>query len=552
MGLRQKPITPFSYADSYKLSHWRQYPEGTTFVYSNITPRFTMRPKGYDRFVVFGIQAFLHKMHDLFSQTFFNTMEVDAMLAFSTFYVRYFGKNPTEEERNCVLDLHRLGYLPLRIQALPEGSVIPYGIPFATIHNTKPEFHWLTNFIESWMSSEVWLACTSATTSMYYRATSDFYAEVSSDIPYFAGFQHHDFSFRGMSGVEAAKISGAAHAIFSSGSDSCPVLEFIDDYYGGELLYPPAIPAAGPITSVPATEHSVMSAGGRETELQTYSRLLDLYPEGVLAVVSDTWDFWKVVTEVLPALKDKIMGRPGTLVIRPDSSPKTPVEIICGDPEADPKSPEGKGLVQVLYEIFGGTVNGKGYIQLDSHIGAIYGESITLERQRLIFDRLLEKKFASTNILFGVGSYTYQYVTRDTDGIAMKATCTGRRDFEGFIPIYKDPVTDKLGKKSARGLLRVERTMKDLFYGTVPVYSLKQDVETYQEAMSGAMHDVYIDGLMWHATDLEAIRAKAKIESVVVQQEIRRTNKKLWIKPEVTEGAVVAQPTDDTDFGWAK
>src|SRR6185436_2028771 len=164
--------------------------------------------------------------------------------------------------------------------------------------------------------------------------------------------------------------------------------------------------------SVPATEHSVMCMGTQEKEIETFRRLFKLYPQGILSVVSDTWDYWSVLLEILPQLKGEIMARNGKLVIRPDSSPKTPLEIICGDPDAPEGSPEWKGSIQILWELFGGTTNAAGFKELDPHIGLIYGDSITLTLAKNINERLKTKGFASTNWVAGIGSYTYQYNTR--------------------------------------------------------------------------------------------------------------------------------------------
>jgi nicotinamide phosphoribosyltransferase len=199
-----------------------------------------------------------------------------------------------------------------------------------------------------------------------------------------------------------------------------------------------------------------MSAGVEENEEETFRRLLGLYPTGIVSVVSDTWDFWGVVTEILPRLKPEIMARNGKLVIRPDSSPKTPVEILVGDPEAVPSSPAYKGLIECLFETFGGEVNSKGYKQLDSHVGAIYGDSITLEYQEAILEGLKRKGYSSTNVVLGIGSFTYQYVTRDTHGIAVKATAVILRDGT-TRPIYKAPKTDSGLKKSLKGFLSITK-----------------------------------------------------------------------------------------------
>jgi nicotinamide phosphoribosyltransferase len=313
-----------------------------------------------------------------------------------------------------------------------------------TVVNTHPEFFWLTNYIESVLSAALWQPITSATQAHHLRQLLDGWADRTGADRAAVDWQGHDFSFRGMPGVAAASASGAAHLLSFTGTDSVPSLDFVDAYYPGI--------ANGLIGgSVPATEHAVMCAGGEDDELETFRRLLELYPTGILSIVSDTWDLWKVVTEILPALHDKIMGRDGKLVIRPDSG--DPVKIICGDPDADPTSPAGVGLARLLRRQFGSTYNQSGYHELDSHVGMIYGDSINYDRADEMCRRLAENGFASTNIVLGVGSFTYQYVTRDTFGIAMKATWSqvngvGR-------DLYKCPATDDGVKNSARGRLAV-------------------------------------------------------------------------------------------------
>jgi nicotinamide phosphoribosyltransferase len=255
-----------------------------------------------------------------------------------------------------------------------------------------------------------------------------------------------------MSNALAAAASGAGHLLSFTGTDSLPALEWIENYYGDTHFAGKPNGFIG--GSVAATEHSVMCAGGDLNETETFDRLLDLYPTGIVSVVSDTWDLWNVLTNILPSLKDKIMARDGKLVIRPDSG--DPVDIICGThpmPRWLDATPAEKGVVQLLWEEFGGTVNAAGYKELDPHVGAIYGDSINYDRAQAIAERLAAKGFASTNIVLGVGSYTYQYVTRDTFGSAMKATWA-EVDGEGR-DLFKDPVTDNGLKKSAVGRLAV-------------------------------------------------------------------------------------------------
>jgi len=257
------------------------------------------------------------------------------------------------------------------------------------------------------------------------------------------GFNGHDFSMRGMAGAGAANLSGVGHLVAFTGTETVPVLQYIQDYYPFEGFL------AG---TVPATEHSVMCAGGDENERETFQRLLDLYPTGILSVVSDTWDFWGVLTKLLPTIKDQIMARDGKLVIRPDSG--TPEDIIAGIPGTYTEAtPEEKGAIEVLWDLFGGTVNEQGYKVLDEHIGLIYGDSMNYDRINEINRRLEAKGFATTNWVAGLGSYGYQYQTRDTFGFAMKATNV---TIEGEDKaIFKAPKTDNGLKKSLKGRIAV-------------------------------------------------------------------------------------------------
>jgi nicotinamide phosphoribosyltransferase len=307
--------------------------------------------------------------------------------------------------------------------------------------------------------------------------------------------------------------------------------------------------------------------GTKEDEISTFKRLLGLYPAGILSVVSDTWDLWKVLTEYLPAIKSEIMARDGKLVIRPDSG--DPVDIICGTAhemenlnestfaslpgflhrkgdkfykfEYDRRNreliqttdikPEHKGVIELLWDIFGGTTvkgnDGNTYKVLDSHIGAIYGDSITTERAKAICERLKAKGFASTNVVFGIGSYTYQHNTRDTFGFAMKATygeithtqscenteqCTkseGYCEFECGEPkqvvepreIFKDPITDDGTKKSKKGLLRVVQHEK------LEVV----DQQTWAGEQASLLKTVFKDGKLVKTTTLEEIRQKLTV-----------------------------------------
>jgi len=308
-------------------------------------------------------------------------------------------------------------------------------------------------------------------------------------------FQAHDFSMRGLSSLESSIHSGAAHLTSFTGTDVIPAVMYLEEYYGADIEKE----LVG--CSIPATEHSVMCAGGMEDEYDTYKRLItEVYPSGMISIVSDTWDLWNTITNILPKLKDEIMARDGKVVIRPDSG--DPVDIICGklrNPSStacfkDEYTPEDKGVIQLLWEIFGGTINEKGYKVLDPHIGAIYGDAITLDRADTILSRLEYMGFAASNIVFGVGSYTYQYNTRDTFGFAMKSTFAVV-DGKGH-QLYKDPVTDNGTKKSQKGYVRVFRKLDGIMY----------DDEYDEQPEDTMLETVFKDGELVRKTTLEEVR----------------------------------------------
>lgn len=427
------------YKDFYKVGHYKQYPKDTKAVFSNFTPRKSLLETNYA--VFFGLNYFLKHYLDFYI-TDYDTEQYIKMMrkAFQDDSLSEDAFKHIKALQDYTVENDRF---PVEIYALPEGTKVPIGVPALVIFNTIPEFYWVPNMLETIMSATLWGPCTSATIASRYRSLLDQYAKDTSDIPEFVDYQAHDFSFRGMYGLEAAALSGAAHLQYFKGTDSIPGICLLKDYYDSNAMG----------YSVSATEHSVMCAGGKDGEFETFKRLItEIYPKGIVSIVSDTWDLWNVVDNYLPLLKETILARDGKVVIRPDSG--YPEHIICGSSfngaHGKMRSP---GLIEKLWDIFGGTINSKGYKQLDPHIGAIYGDGITLERCKNICEGLRKLDFASTNIVFGIGSYTYQYNTRDTLGWAMKATAVKIND--EWIPIYKDPKTDDGTKKSHYGILKV-------------------------------------------------------------------------------------------------
>lgn len=475
--------------DSYKAGHERQYPAGTTEIYSNLTARSGAHSnvRGSEGVCFIGLQHFiLDFIVEDWNYSFFHRPKRKVVNAYQRRISNMLGY---QIDVAHIEALHSLGFLPVIIKALPEGSFVPYGVPMLTIRNTLPEFFWVTNMLETSLSAELWQPITSATTYRAYRKIFEKFAKITGTPLEFTAYQGHDFSFRGMPGRHAAAISAfAAIAAGSKGSDTIPAIDLAEEYYGAdsdkEVI----------ATTINGTEHSVMCAGGEGDEIGTLRRLIaEIYPSGYVAAVCDSWDFWRVVTEYLPALKDLIMSRDGTLVIRPDSG--DPVDIICGSLTAEEGTPESKGLIECLWDTFGGTLSEEGYKVLDSHIGAIYGDSITLDRAYLILSRLADKGFASGNIVLGIGSYTYQLVSRDTHGMAMKATNAIVNGVS--TPIFKCPKTDSGVKKSAKGYLKVVRENGR--------YVLQENV-TRAEEETGELREVFRDGYLITRTTLSEIR----------------------------------------------
>jgi nicotinamide phosphoribosyltransferase len=516
-------MNPLLLSDGYKTGHHLQYPKGTTLVYSNFTPRSNKyAPKGCDQLVSFGQQMVMVQIHEAFQNEFFSKPKEEVCGEMKRELSMYLG---TDYDVTHFEELHDLGYLPIHVKGIEEGTLVPIKVPVLTIYNTHPKFYWVTNYLETILSNLLWKPMTSATIAHTYRKVLTKWQEkTDAEKGWFIDWQGHDFSMRGMDSVEAVISSGLGHLTSFSGSDSLPTI------YGARKFYGEQGPVCG---SVNATEHSVMCAGGADDEVGTFRRLLETYPTGILSVVSDTWDLWKVCTEHVVTLKEEILSRDGKLVIRPDSG--DPVEIICGtgnyvedgpdaignfihDRKNNPNvSPQVKGVIELLWDVFGGTVNEQGYKVLDSHIGAIYGDSITIDRADEICRRLEAKGFASTNVVLGIGSFTYQFNTRDTFGFAMKATYVELEvpKFGEFADqnlnteivgreIFKDPITDDGTKKSATGLLFV-RKMGD---GTIKLFDkVNWEVENGD---AGLLKTIYKDGEFQNTTTLTEIRERLK------------------------------------------
>ena len=511
-------MNPLFCTDSYKLSHKGFMTDGTEAIYSNLTMRNmkylpVLEHRHDGKGVNFGLQGVLKQLISLWDKQFFLRDKKQVITEAKEFFDLYLG--PDSVDMHHFEELHDLGYLPILVKALPEGSRVNAKVPVFTIRNTDIRFAWLTNYLETWLSSQLWKQMTIATIAYEYRALVNEFASLTTGSTAGTEFQVHDFSYRGLSGTEDAAASGAAFLLSTCGTDNIPGLYYATKFYGANMK-------TGLIgTSVPASEHSLASTGiAVNGELETDRKWITKdYPTGIVSVISDTLDFFRVVTEFATELKDDILNRqPNALglakvVFRPDSG--CPVKILTGYTDDELtysddmttciaketgrviSAAERKGAVQCLWDIFGGTTTEQGYKQLHERVGLIYGDSITLERAEQILKRLAKKGFASTNVVFGVGSYTCQYLTRDSMGIAVKATAAVV-DGQTYA-LSKDPATDDGTKKCAKGLLRVEKEGNDF---------VLYDLQTWEQEAKGELRTVFEDGELLNLESFETIRSR--------------------------------------------
>lgn len=486
--------------DGYKTCHQKLVPENTTLTYGNWTPRSLKHaPNGTTHIVSFGQQYVLKWLNEQFDEFFANESYVDEAQKFLTKYIG------TEYDATHFQELWDLQYLPMCFKSLPEGARVPPQVPIMTWYNTDPRFSWLPLYLETIISNQLWKPMTSATIVDQFRKNClKAVKETDAENIHLVDFMLHDFSARGMGSLGTTISSGMGFLTGSKGSDSIAAINACRKYYKEDM--------AG--FSVNASEHSVSSTC---MAVMSEQEMIEFYmkqcPTGSLSIVSDTFDLTKVVKPggYLDNLKGKILSRDGKIVIRPDSNPEglTPADIICGhdnklsDRELEADYPEfyTKGLIQCLWEIFGGDESSEGFKRLDPHIGAIYGEAVSIELQKAVYERLKKKGFASTNICLGVGSYTLNMNSRDTLGFAAKGTYaefTTNGEVEG-IDIFKDPVTSSGFKKSAKGKMRV-----DIVDGE---YTMT-DEATWEQEAGGALTPVFRDSILLKETTLKEIRER--------------------------------------------
>lgn len=475
-------------SDTYKQVHDRMYPDGLTQLVSYWTPRKSMF-KHIDRMVFFGLQEFISKyLVEAFNE-FFNTDWSIVGMEYVAYMDTQIGCKNYDIQK--IHDLHELGYVPLHIRALPEGTLVDMGVPCIEIINTHPDFAWLVQWIECILQVEIWKMCCHATIGHEYFKVAKYYYDKTTDgaDPEMA---MADFGMRGMSCLDEAVRASASWLLSFNKTSTIPALKYLDYYYDCEKCEEKI--GIGAVS----TEHSVMGANYAVDgdEITFIKRLLtELYPDTSFSMVSDTYDYWNLVDNLLPQCREEIMNHNGKLLIRPDSGDIVEISVKT---------------VQKLWDMFGGSVNEKGYKELDPHIGIIYGDGCTLDRVKEIWRHLEELGFAANCITFGVGAFCFTalnedgkmvVLTRDTFGIAMKATYGVINGKEYFI--YKDPKTDTDHlKKSHKGCCRVYREDG----------RLKCEDELYGLSNDTLLQTVFYEGHVMKRETIEDIRKRLKGE----------------------------------------
>ena len=436
-------------SDTYKHTHPRMYPQNLTKLVSYLTPRKNMSP-AFPNMVFFGLQAFIRDyLVDGFNDQFFNLSLSQVKREYEHYMCVQIGVENTEWPK--IEALHNLGYLPIEIRALPEGTIVNMGIPVVEMTNTHPDFAWVVQWVECVLQAELWAPCAYATVGKAYHDLAEkYYNETTDDADPFMAMA--DFGMRGMSCMEDSIRASASWLLSFDKTSTIPALPYIDKYYNANCLVNDI--GRGAVS----TEHSVMGANFAidGDEITFVKRLLtELYPNTSFSMVSDTYDYWNMVDNIIPACKEEILAHNGKLLIRPDSGDMVEITIKT---------------IEKLWNTFGGTVNNKGYKVLDPHIGLIYGDGCTLNRVHDIYEELENRGFASNNVVFGVGAFCFHalfdnndkmtVITRDTFGMAMKATYGEFGDKKLFI--YKDPKTDDGNlKKSHKGCCQVWKYFSD-------------------------------------------------------------------------------------------
>lgn len=471
--------------DTYKTCHNRMFPENLTKLVSYWTPRKSML-KDQNEMVFFGLQAFIKEyLLNGFNENFFDLPESLVIEQYSNTMNTQL--NSIDYDVRPILDLYHLRYLPIQICALPEGSLVPMGVPCIEITNTHPDFAWVVQWIECILQVELWKPCCHATIGHMYRELANYWYDKTT---YNANpaMAASDFGMRGMSCMTEAERCSASWLLSFNKTSTIPAINYISHYYKSDCK------ELGIGIGAVSTEHAVMSSNYAVDgdEITFVKRLLtELYPDTSFSMVSDTYDYWNMIDNILPQCKKEILNHHGKLLVRPDSGDIVEISVKT---------------VEKLWEIFGGTENEKGYKVLDPHIGIIYGDGCSLNNVKTIWKELERLGYAANNIVFGVGAFCFSAIiekdgrmvatTRDTFGIAMKATF-GIVDGKPIM-IYKDPKTDKNHlKKSHKGCCRITRDYNNKFVCEDGFDEIQNDHE---------LKEVYANGVLFKNETFEEIR----------------------------------------------
>lgn len=432
-----KKINPMLLIDFYKAVHAEMLPHGITKSVSYFTPRMS-RVNRWDKVVMFGLQGFIKTyLIDYFKNEFFDRPFDDVISEYKRVMDATLGKDAYNIGK--IEKLHKLGYLPIEIVALPEGTLVPVHVPMFGITNTHPDFAWLPQSLESLISAESWHPMIAATVGYTYRQIVNKYYDLTCDDNISRARALGAFDFRGEECTESAIKAGAGWCLSFLNTATVPTIPYLEEMYNCDCTKEPV--AFGS----PSTEHSVMCSNYAVDgdEITLLRRLLtEIYPNTSFSAVLDSYDYWNVINNILPQLKPEIMAHNGCMLMRGDSGEC--VEVVTN-------------TVFKLWDLFGGTINSKGYKVLDPHIKAIYGDSITVQRCEQIYKILEENGFACSNVALGVGSFSFQCIeedgvlkpfTRDTFSSCIKATYC---EIDGSpTPIFKNP-KDGGFKKSQKG-----------------------------------------------------------------------------------------------------
>lgn len=453
--------------DSYKCTHWKQYPKGTQIVYSYLESRGGV----YDKTVFFGLQALIK----LYLEGKVVTQE--KIEEASRFFDKHLGPNRFNRAGwQYILDTYD-GHLPVRIKAVPEGRVVSVKNALMTIENTDPNCFWLTNYLET-ILLHVWYPTTVATLSYHMKETINEYL-AKTGTPELIAFKLHDFGFRGVSSCESAGSGGAAHLLNFCGTDTLAGISYAQEHYGADM----------PGFSIPASEHSTITSWGPECEAAAMENMLDNYPEGLVACVSDSFDIINACKNIWGRqLKEKVLARNGTLVVRPDSG--DPVEVVVQ-------------VLEALGEAFGTKVNDKGYKVLPDQVRVIQGDGINHESLRLILENMEKHKWSADNVAFGCGGALLQQMNRDTQKFAFKCSSVTVDGEERDV--FKDPVTDQ-GKRSKRGRLKLAYLGAKGLYATVNLATKGAD------ELKDELKTVFENGKLIKEYSFEECRVKAAQE----------------------------------------